>query len=389
MLFFNSLLLFLSAHSVSAVLYNDDGQPLPSTTTLSNNQVEFTEVMWSMAGNTPRPFNGTFLVNGFSNGGTCAASLIKTWSGEAPPKGLKAIALTSGRCLNSTSAKIGQGNPLLRYTLPKTDGAQKNEIKSMVFNSYRVASTYPQVLLRGTIDRVLFGLANVADYGIIQLNFTAQELYNMRYSFYKLSEEDSLPANTPIINVGFYDASAINYYMRKMTGKVLNAGPQTYEPTFGQSIKQAFSHNTNVFSTGGPVFKTDDFTTIHGIVTEGAPTKNYGMWVKDLVPCFKSDGTFSLNMPNCLLPLKMAYNQVNPVPLEGSKYILRDTTNDKAMPSNVAQAVYDQYGLAQASSEEDVTLSGETVEFVRESSAHRQTSYSFVFIALTAVVLVF
>ena len=120
---------------VSAVYFNSNGNVISNSYMASSNlpSAQFT-TLYAYT-NQPTPFNGTFLIVGFGDGGTCAASLIKTWEGTTPPSDLYATAVTSGRCLHSIDSMFSNGTIISDYTVSNTD-TSSNDLSTVAFNRY-------------------------------------------------------------------------------------------------------------------------------------------------------------------------------------------------------------------------------------------------------------
>ncbi len=211
------LLLLPFVQAVSAVYFNNAGNMIPNSYQASSNinGAQFSMITFSESSQSA-PYNGTFLLFSFIGSGTCAGSLLKSWSGSEPSSNLYAVAVTSARCLNSLHADIAQGKIVQDYVFPVANS--DSVVRDAVFKRYFQFQEQPNKIYTTTLRKINFAVASVNDLAIVQLNAKALDLYRSKYTFYEIADEDA-PVNTNIVNIGFQDTQFIWYNMRSMSGK--------------------------------------------------------------------------------------------------------------------------------------------------------------------------
>ncbi len=139
-------------------------------------------------------------------------------------------------------------------------------------------------------------------------------------------------------------------------------------PVVGLRIHNATQHNSNIFSTGSPVFSNSDATKIYAITTEEGQTWNYAQKLQGVRTCFTDAGEFSLNRPNCMIDFKLAYSQISNWTVEGMRYVEKVNQTEPTLPSNsdyanqitktynitVEEQEYDDYNVSWSSSSSNI-----------------------------------
>lgn len=215
-----------------------------------------------------------------NSGQQCNGGLIRTWVGDEPPAGLKAIFATAGHCVfNHTIDNIS-----LQFNVP---ASKLTFATNVIYFMHRDGVT-------ATGTRVLVGSVEVSDFALLELNATAKELKAKGLGFLELPGSLQDFSGLSVESFGLHTRfHGLRSYHR--SGKILKRAAFILDQR--STMNLMWGHTVSVFQGfSGSAIQSGNTLVCMELGEQPEPIReNVCSRIDFLKNCFTDSGTFAYN----------------------------------------------------------------------------------------------